>query len=47
VLRRFDRTQALWAAGDPRYHWLAITLWHVAAIELWARAMRQELCLNS
>jgi len=47
VLQRFDRAQALWAAGDPRYHWLAITLWHVAAIELWARAMRQELCLNS
>jgi asparagine synthase (glutamine-hydrolysing) len=47
VLQRFDRARALCAAGDPRYHWLAITLWHVAAIELWARAMRQELCLNS
>ncbi|MBW8868052.1 MAG: hypothetical protein JF610_12115 [Acidobacteria bacterium] len=47
VLERFDRAQALYAAGDPRYHWLTITLWHVAAIELWARAMQQELCLNS
>jgi asparagine synthase (glutamine-hydrolysing) len=47
LLRRFDRAQALCAAGDPRYHWLAITLWHVAAIELWARAMQPELCLNN
>ena len=47
VLQRFDRAQLLCAAGDQRYHWLAITLWHVAAIELWVRAMRQELCLNS
>jgi len=47
LLQRFDRAQALCAAGDPRYHWLAMTLWHVAAIELWARAMRRELCLNS
>ena len=47
VLQRFDRAQALCAAGDPRYHWLAITLWHVAAIELWARAMQPELCLNN
>jgi asparagine synthetase B (glutamine-hydrolysing) len=47
VLQRFDRAHALWAAGDQRYHWVAITLWNIAAIELWARAMRQELCLNS
>ena len=47
VLQRFDRAQALCAAGDPRFHWAAITLWHIAAIELWARAMQAELCLNS
>ena len=47
ILDRFDRAKALYAARDPGYHWLTITLWHVMAIELWARAMREELCLNS
>jgi asparagine synthase (glutamine-hydrolysing) len=36
---RFERAAALYRAGDPRYAHMAITLWHVAAIELWARAI--------
>lgn len=39
---RFDLMSALYRAGDPRYHWLVITLWRVAAVELWARAMAAE-----
>ena len=47
VLARYDRALAWHAAGDARYHWYAVTLWRVAAVELWARAMQDELCLNS
>jgi asparagine synthase (glutamine-hydrolysing) len=47
VRDRYERAVALCAAGDPRYHWTTITLWHIAAVELWLRAIRRELCLNS
>ena len=39
---RYDRAKSLFAGGDPRYGYLAMTLWRVAAIELWARAMAME-----
>lgn len=43
VLRaRYDRAAQLYRAGDRRYASLAITLWRVAAIELWARARAAE-----
>ena len=42
LLARFDRAAALYKGGDRRYAWMAITLWRVAAIELWARAMAAE-----
>ena len=42
LLARFDRAAALYRAGDRRFAPLAMTLWHVAAIELWARAMAAE-----
>lgn len=39
---RFDRAAALYRSGDRRYAGQAITLWRVAAVELWARAMAAE-----
>jgi len=42
LLARFDRATTLYRAGDRRYAYMAITLWRVAAIELWARAMAVE-----
>lgn len=42
LLARFDRAAALCRAGDRRYAYRAITLWYVAAIELWARATAAE-----
>jgi asparagine synthase (glutamine-hydrolysing) len=42
LLARFDRATALYRTGDRRYAALAISLWRVAAIELWARAVATE-----
>jgi asparagine synthase (glutamine-hydrolysing) len=43
VLRaQFDRAAALYRAGDRGYAPLTMTLWSVATIELWARAMAAE-----
>ena len=42
LLARFDRAATLYRAGDRRYARMAVTLWGVAAIELWARAMASE-----
>lgn len=39
LLARFDRAAVLYHAGDRRFASLAISLWRVAAIELWARAI--------
>jgi asparagine synthase (glutamine-hydrolysing) len=42
LLARFDRAAALYRAGDRGYARLTMTLWPVATIELWARAMAAE-----
>ena len=42
LLERFDRAAARYQAGDRSYASIAITLWRVASIELWARAMAAE-----
>lgn len=42
LLARFDRALRLYHAGDRRFASLAISLWRVAAIELWARAITAE-----
>jgi asparagine synthase (glutamine-hydrolysing) len=41
-LAQFDRAAALYRAGDRGYAPLTMTLWAVATIELWARAMAAE-----
>ena len=42
LLARFDRAAAFYRTGDRRYAPLAMMLWRVAAVELWARAMAAE-----
>jgi hypothetical protein len=42
LLARFDRAAGLYRAGDRGYAPLAMMLWRVAALELWAQAMAAE-----
>ena len=43
----FDRMTALFQAGDDQFAPLAVSLWYVTAVELWARAVDCGIMLKS